>query len=290
MRWSLSVGMVPPHELPELVRVAEAEGWDAISLPDSVFFPAEVSARYPYTADGRRTWEPETEMPDPLLTIAALAATTTTIRFRTSVLKAPLREPLLLAKQVATLAVLTRDRLELGVGLSWIPEEFTFTGTEMRTRGARLDETIEILRKVCGGGGPRWVEHHGIHHDFDKLMISPAPEVAVPILVGGHADAALRRAARMGDGWISANLPPAELAPMIARLTGLRAEAGRADAPFDVCVAPVGVTEASGFDALDAAGATDVWLSPWRFYGRGRADQASRLDAVRRFAAEVIRR
>ncbi len=289
MRWTLSLAMVPPSELPELVAVAEAEGWDAISLPDSVFFPAEVSAPYPYTSDGRRMWAPETEMPDPLLTIAALSATTSTIRFRTSVLKVPLRDPLLLAKQVAALAVLTRDRLELGVGLSWIPEEFTFTGTEMRTRGARLDESVEILRKVCGGGGPQWVEHHGRHHDFDKLMISPAPEVAVPILVGGHADAALRRAARLGDGWISANLPAAELAPIIDRLAVLRDEEGRADAPFAVCVSPVGVTDPSGFDALAAAGATDVWLSPWRYYDAG-SDRAARLDAVRRFAGEVIGR
>ncbi len=288
MRWTLSLAMVPPAELPELAAVAEEAGWDAISLPDSVFYPAEVSADYPYTADGRRMWAPETAMPDPLLTIAALAATTSTIRFRTSVLKAPLRDPLLLAKQVATLAVLTQDRLELGVGLSWIPEEFTFTGTEMRTRGARLDETIEILRKVCGGGGPQWVEHHGRHHDFDKLMISPAPEVAVPVLVGGHADAALRRAARLGDGWISANLPAAELAPPIDRLAELRAEAGRSALPFSICVSPVGVTDASGFDALADVRATDVWLSPWRTYGA--TDAAGRLDAVRRFAADVIRR
>lgn len=289
MRWSLSLGMVPAADLPELVQVAEAEGWDAVTLPDSVFYPEQVSAEYPYSADGRRMWSPETEMPDPLLTIASLAATTSRIRFRTSVLKLPLREPLLLAKQVATLAVLSQDRLDLGVGLSWIPEEFRFTGTEMRTRGARTDEMIAILRQLCGGG-PRWVEHHGAHYDFDRLMIAPAPDVAVPILVGGHTEPALRRAARLGDGWISANLPAADIPPVLERLTTLRAEAGRSADPFAVCVSPVGVTDLAGFRALADAGASDVWLSPWRFYGRGRADQASRLDAVRRFAAEVIRR
>lgn len=288
MRWSLSLGMVPTDELPELARVAEAEGWDAVTLPDSVFFPEQVSADYPYSADGQRMWAPDVEMPDPLVTIAALAAVTNRLHLRISVLKLPLRDPLLLAKQVSSLAVLSGNRLELGVGLSWMPEEFRFTGTEMRTRGARTDEAIEILRLVCGGEGPRWVEHHGAHYDFDRLMISPAPRVPVPILVGGHTEPALRRAARRGDGWISANLPAAELPAVIARLAQLRAEAGRASAPFPVCVSPVGVADRAGFHALEQAGATDVWLSPWRHFGHATADRATRLDAVRRFAAEVI--
>ncbi len=287
LAWTLSVGMVPTAELPELVQAAEAAGWDTISVPDSVFFPEQVSADYPYSGDGKRMWAPETEMPDPLVTIAALAAVTERIRFRVSVLKVPIREPLLLAKQVATLAVLSGERLELGVGLSWMPEEFRFTGTEMRTRGARTDEAIEILRAICPGGGPQWAEHHGRHHDFDRLMVSPAPQRPLPILVGGHAEPALRRAARLGDGWISANLPATELPDVIARLEKVRVEEGRADVPFSVCVSPVGVADAAGFDALAEAGATDVWLSPWRFYGA--TNRAARLAAVRRFAAEFIR-
>lgn len=290
MKWTVSVGMVPTAELPDLARAAEAAGWDTISLPDSVFFPEEVSADYPYSGDGKRMWAPDTEMPDPLVTIAALAAVTTRIRFRVSVLKLPIREPLLLAKQLATLAVLTGERLELGVGLSWMPEEFRFTGTEMRTRGARTDEAIDVIRAICPGGGPQWAEYHGRHYDFDRLMVSPAPVAPLPILVGGHTEPALRRAAQRGDGWISANLPAAELPPVIARLAELRAEAGRADVPFPVCVSPVGVDGHAGFDLLAEAGATDVWLNPWRFLGHAQADQAARLDAVERFAAEFIRR
>ncbi|WP_408898487.1 TIGR03619 family F420-dependent LLM class oxidoreductase [Nocardioides sp. R1-1] len=288
--WTLSVGMVPTGDLPELARVAEAEGWDAISLPDSVFFPEHVSADYPYSGDGKRMWAPETEMPDPLVTIAALAAVTERIRFRVSVLKLPIREPLLLAKQLATLAVLTGERLELGVGLSWMPEEFRFTGTEMRTRGARTDEAIAILRAICPGGGPQWAEFHGRHYDFDRLIVAPAPQRPLPILVGGHTEPALRRAARLGDGWISANLPAADLPPVIARLEELRAEEGRADGPFSVCVSPVGVADAAGFDQLAASGATDVWLNPWRFRGHPQPGRETRLDCVRGFAADFIRR
>jgi probable F420-dependent oxidoreductase len=290
MKWAMSVAMVPPEDLVELVRLAEEVGFDAVSLPDSVFFPEHVSGDYPFIADGKRMWAAETPMPDPLVTMAMLAGVTSRIRFQTSVLKLPLRDPLLLAKQVSSLAVLSGDRISLGVGLSWIPEEFRFTGTDMRTRGARTDEAIEILRLVCGGGEVRWVEFHGRHHDFDRLMVAPAPRTPVPILVGGHSDAALRRAAALGDGWISANKPLPELEPAITRLGALRRVAGRAEEPFEVCVSPVDVTDVDGFRVLAKSGATGVYLAPWRFFGQGLADRATRMDAVRRFADEVITR
>lgn len=290
MRWSMSVAMVPPEELAELVQLAEEVGFDTISLPDSVFYPEQVSGDYPFAQDGKRMWAPETPMPDPLVTVAALAAVTTRIRFQISVLKVPLRDPILLAKQVASLAVLSGDRLSLGVGVSWIPEEFRFTRTDMRTRGARTDEAIAILRLICGGTGPEWVEHHGTHYDFDRLMIAPAPASPVPILVGGHSDAALRRAARLGDGWIAANKPLGELEPALARLAELRHEARRDDEPFSVCAAPVGATDVDGFRTLERAGVTDVYLAPWRLYGHGTGDPSARVESVRRFAEEVITR
>lgn len=283
----MSAAMVPPEDLPELVRAAEAVGFHGVTLPDSVFFPAEVSADYPYTSSGQRHWVPETPMPDALVMIAALAAVTSRIRFQPTVLKVPLRDPLLLAKQVATLATLSGDRVDLGVGLSWIPEEFRFTRTEMRTRGARLDEAIAILRAICGGG-PHWVEHHGRHYDFDRVIVSPAPVTPVPILVGGHSEPALRRAAWLGDGWISANLPVPDLEAHVGRLAALRMEHGRADEPFTVCVTPDDRPDLAGFRRLAAAGATDVYLSPWRYLGRDPADPEARLDAVRRFATDVI--
>ena len=247
-----------------------------------------MTGDYPFTADGKRMWAPETPMPDPLVTIAALAAVTDRIRFQPSVLKLPLREPLLLAKQVASLAVLSGDRVSLGVGMSWIPEEFRFTGTQMRTRGARSDEAVAILRLICGGG-PRWVEHHGAHHDFDRLMVAPAPVTPVPILVGGHSDAALRRAARLGDGWIAANVPYADLERAIARLHELRRDHGREE-DFAVWASPVGITDVDGFRRLEQAGVSDVYLAPWRLHGHGIGDHATRLESVRRFADEVITR
>jgi probable F420-dependent oxidoreductase len=280
--------MLPPGHLVPLARAAEAAGYDTIAVPDSVFFPEQVSGDYPFSADGRRWWQPETPFVDPFVAVPAMAAVTERISFLTNVVKLPLRHPLLVAKQVASIAALAEDRFRFGVGVSWMPEEFAWCGTDKRTRGARTDEAIEIVRAVCAGGGPRWVEHHGPHYDFDRLMISPAPERPVPVLVGGHSDAALRRAARLGDGWISANGTEAEVAALVHRLGELREEAGRADAEFEVNALCVDVFDAEGFLRLGALGVTEAQVVPWFFYGGDPTALDVQLEAVSRFADTVI--
>ena len=157
MKWSLAGAMIDALELCELAQVAEEVGFDGIAMPDSVFYPEQVSAPYPYTADGKRMWAPETPMPDPFIAMAAMAAVTSRIQFYTNVFKLPLRDPLLTAKQIATMAVMSRNRVALGVGLSWIPEEFTFTGTEMRTprcayRRSHRDHQGRCVRDVGRNG------------------------------------------------------------------------------------------------------------------------------------------
>lgn len=289
MKWALSGAMLDARDLIELAVAAEDAGFDSVGLADSVFYPEKISAPYPYTADGRRMWSGETPMPDPLIMMSAMAALTERITFSTNVLKLPLRDPLLTAKQISTLAVLSRNRIAIGVGLSWIPEEFTFTGTDMRTRGARTNEAIEIIKAVCAGNGPQWVEYHGEHYDFDRLMISPAPDRPVPVYVGGHSEAGLRRAARIGDGWISVNVSTDDLKVAIARLDVLRGEYGRSDEPFAIDVSATDVRDASGFHALEDIGVTTARVSPWRMYGEEQ-DAAGRVASLRRFADAVIAR
>ncbi|MGW0174426.1 TIGR03619 family F420-dependent LLM class oxidoreductase [Rhodococcus sp. NPDC003322] len=288
MKWSLAAAMIDARDLCELAQVAEEVGFDSIAMPDSVFYPETVSADYPYTADGKRMWSGETPMPDPFIAMTAMAAVTERLRFYTNVLKLPLRDPLLTAKQIATMAVMSGNRIAVGVGLSWIPEEFRFTGTEMCTRGARTDEAIQIVKAVCAGGGPQWVEFHGKHYDFDRLMISPAPDLPVPIYVGGHSEPGLRRAARLADGWISVNVPVEELTTAITRLEKLRAENGRAGEPFEINVSPTGVRNFDEYRALADIGVTECRVSPWYLYRADFTSRTARLDAVRRFADEVI--
>lgn len=297
MRFCVPFPMFPVDHLLALAPVAEAAGFDLIAVPDSVFFPEQVSADYPYSPDGQRFWAPDTPFVEPFIAMAAMAAITTRIRFVTNVVKLPLRDPLIVAKQLSSLAVLSGERVELGVGLSWIPEEFAWTGTNMRTRGARLDEQMEILRLVCGGGGPAFVEHHGRHYDFGRLMISPAPERPVRLHVGGHSEPALDRAARVGDGWISVQTTTTEVREVVATLAHRRDEHGRSDVPFDVNVLLLDVVpDATGVDTyrtmaaeIEAAGMQPVFqVVPWYFAGGDPNDLVVRRDAIARFGDEVI--
>lgn len=280
--------MMAAEDLPALASVADECGYDAIAMPDSVFYPETISAGYPYSADGKRMWTGQTPMPDPLIAMTAMAAVTKRVHFYTNVLKLPLREPLVLAKQIATMAVMSDNRIGLGVGLSWIPEEFRFTGTDMRTRGARTDEALEILKSVCSGRGPEWVEYHGKYYDFDRLMMSPAPAEPVPIYVGGHSEPALRRAARLADGWISVNTDVAQLRTAIDRLTVLRAEYGRDELSFEIDASPTDVADIDNYRALADIGVTRCRVMPWRLYGADPADRQARIDAVRRFADDCV--
>jgi probable F420-dependent oxidoreductase len=288
MRFTVPLPMMPADHYVPMAEAAEAAGFDSIAVPDSVFFPEQVSGEYPFTDGGERWWAPDTPFLDPFVAIPAMAAVTERITFLTNVVKLPLRSPLLVAKQVASIAALSRDRFRLGVGVSWMPEEFAWTGTNMKTRGARTDETIEIIEAVCAGGGPRWVEHHGKHHDFDRLIISPAPDERVKILVGGHSDIAMRRAARH-DGWISANCSESEIVELVTRLKSHLAEAGKEPGPdFEVNALAVDVFDADGFKRLEELGVTECQVVPWYFYGGDPAALDTQLDSLPRFADEVV--
>lgn len=286
MRFTLSLAMVPPDELLTLAEAAEATGWDAIAMPDSVFYPETVSSDYPYTNDGNRFWEGDVPFVDPFVAIPAMAAVTEHLDFYTNVYKVVLRQPLLVAKMLGSLAAMFEGRIGLGLGLSWIPEEFTWLGEDMRTRGKRLDETIDILRAALGGG---FVEHHGNLYDFDRLMMSPAPLEPVPLYVGGHSEPAVQRAARAGDGWIGAQLDVAALRDIVTRLHQARDDHGRGDEPFEIKATPLVLAEADAMAEVFAAGVTDVITVPWLYHGMGPHPISRKLENLERFGDEVIR-
>jgi len=288
VKFTLALAMCPPERILPLARIADEAGWDAVALPDSVFFPETVSAPYPFSADGERFWSPDTPFIEPFVAIAAMAAVTEHLEFFTNVLKAPLREPLLMAKTVGSLAALFPGRIGLGVGLSYLPEEFRWLSQEKATRGARLDEQIEIIRAILAGG---WVEHHGSHYDFDRLQMSPLPPAdrQVPIHVGGHSEAAMRRAARIGDGWIGAQSNRDDLAALISRLqVALDAEGGAPES-FEVQATPLVPATVDAMADLAAIGLTGVITIPWYFSGGDPNDPSHQDDAVRWFADTVIR-
>ena len=282
MKFTLGIALSPLGQLTDLARTAEECGFASIALPDSLFYSEHVSADYPYTPDGSRFWNADTPWPDPMVAAAAMGAVTTRIRFYTQVLKLDPRNPLLLARQVGSVAALTGDRFGLGVGLGWSPEESHWCGAPFKDRGARADEAIEVLRLVLAGG---MAEFHGRHFSFEKLQMSPAPAAPVPIYVGGHSEPALRRAARIGDGWSSAMMTLDELRSTIARLARLRASYDRATVPFEIQAVCIDQRGLDGFRRQADIGVTDAIVMPWR---DPNAPIREKRDALKRFAERFI--
>ena len=215
-----------------------------------------------------------------------MGAVTSKLLFYTNVMKLGSRNPLLLARQVGSVANLTNNRFGFGVGIGWAPEEFEWCGVPYAKRGKRVDEMIEVIRLVLTGG---MVEFHGDFYDFDHLQMSPAPTEPVPFYVGGHTDVALHRAARVSDGWTSAMMTCAELAETIGKIDALRAENDRADVPFEyqaVCIDKFGV---DGHREFADVGVTDNIIIPWMFDGLGTdASIDQKKDSLKRFADTYI--
>ena len=285
MKFSVALPMLPPDHLLPLARAAEAAGYEGVAVPESVFFPEQVSADYPYSADGGRYWDATTPFVDPFVAIPAMAAVTERLKFFTNVLKLGIRDPLLVAKTVSSAAAMADGRVGLGVGLSWIPEEFAWLGKDMSTRGARTNEAIEIIRLVMTG---EFVEYHGTHYDFDRLMVRPVPTLPVPIYVGGLSEPGLKRAARLADGWISVANTLEEIAGVVPRLAELRAEFGRSDVPFEIKALCVDAFDLDGFRRMEEIGVTDAVVCPWYFRPGDVNALDHQVDAVAWFGEEMV--
>ena len=287
MKFVVSLAFSAPDQLCPLAREAEAAGFDAVALSDHVVHPETIQTPYPYTEDGSRRWEAFTDWPDPWVMIGGLATITTRLRFTTNVFVLPLRNPFLAAKAIATAAILSDYRVGVTIGMGWCREEFELMAQNFRNRGKRADEMVEIMRKLWRGG---WVEHHGEHYRFDRLEMSPALEEAVPIWVGGISDAALRRAARLGDGWLSDWQSSADIVACIDKIRTFRAELGKSMDGFSVMASPNDAFTPDAWRALADAGVTHLLTQPWDWRKAQALDQAGKCDAIRVFGEKVIAR
>lgn len=270
----------------DIARCAESVGFDAISLSDHVFYPAELESTYPYSDDGRPIFPPDTPWPDVWVTTGALAAVTERVQFVTHVYVLPARNPFVVAKAVGTAAFLSGDRVHLGVGAGWMREEFEQLEQPYERRGARMEEQIEVLRTLWRGG---MVEHHGEFYDFDRLEMTPAPARPVPILIGGHSDVALRRAARIGDGWIGTHYRLDDLRDYVERLQRFRREAGTEGRPFEIQAAVTDrIPSADVCAELDEMGVTTLITSAWMMGGLTWASLDDNVRTLEDFAATYI--
>ncbi len=266
---------------------AERAGWEAVAVSDHVVHPEKIATPYPYTPDGSPRWEAPAPWADPWVSIAAMAAVTTRLRFLTSVYVLPMRNPFHVAKAVGTAAVISGNRVSLGIGMGWMKEEFLLMEQDFAGRGARADEMIEVMRTLWAGG---MVEHHGRFYDFDRLQMSPAVEQRIPILVGGISKPALRRVGRIGDGWISDLHTTAELEELIGRIRDQRAEFGRENEPLEVYAACSDAVDVDGYRRLGEIGVTHVLTMPWIFYGGSTDSLQDKLEGIARFGDDVIAR
>lgn len=268
---TLRLGAKLPHSGPLATRLGvvemagrlEAAGFDSIWVSDHVVFPGAVRSRYPFSADGRITWPVDVDYLEPVVTLAAIAATTSRAELGTSVLILPMRNPVLFAKQTACIDLVSGGRLVLGVGVGWLREEYVALGADFDARGAILDEWLSIARQCWTGAvGP----FAGRHYTLEEMFLCrPRPVRPPPILIGGMSGRALKRAGHSADGWVAQFSVDDLSEDVIAKGVDAmqRAATDRPDWRFQVVTRVTGAASrldelAGRLRSIEAAGATEI--------------------------------
>lgn len=286
MRFSFAESLTDPSYYIPLAKAADEAGYHSMTIADSLAYPFESDSKYPYTPDGGREFLDGKEIIEAFVLAAALGAVTTALRFNFFVLKMTIRHPALTAKQAGSLATLIGNRLGLGVGTSPWREDYELMNIPFAKRGKRIDECIEIVQGLTTG---EYFEFHGEFYDIPKTKMSPAPTQPIPILVGGHADAALRRAARL-DGWMhGGGSDPEELDRLIAKVKKYREEEGKTG-PFEIHVISMDAYTVDGIKRLEDKGVTDAIVGFRYPYIQGPDPEPleQKIRNLERFAEKVM--
>ena len=293
MRFTVWNTGADPLEYIAIAKAAEAAGWDSLCLNEGTFQPErQEDSIYPFTADGTRSWSSDAPFLEPMILLPAVATHTERLRYLTFVLKLPLREPLTFGKQVATAAILMGNRLDLGVGMSWMPQEFQYCGLDWDTRKERFVEAIDVLRLVLTG---EMVEYHGRVFNFGRLMERPVPSEPVPIFIGGHKKQSLQLAAKFANGWCGVPSPLADTIKLVNQLKGEVEAAKRPWQNFKVHAGALDAQTIEDYAKLEEAGVTDCIVMPWMKALRDAGNDAlgmplsRRVELLQEFAEETIR-
>jgi probable F420-dependent oxidoreductase len=269
---------VQPDMAATLGRIAEEHGIESLWTVEHVVVPADYESEYPYSPTGRMPGPEESPIPDPLIWLTWVGAATTSLRLATGILILPQRNPPILAKELSTLDVLSGGRVELGVGVGWLREEFDALGVPFEERGARTDEYIEALRCL-------WREEEacfeGRYASFDRAKSYPKPaQGLIPIHVGGHTPAAARRAGRLGDGFFPGRTSDDELEPLLEMMRASAKDAGRD--PDTIEVTAGGVMDLDGVKRFADAGVDRIAIPPLGW------DPDTLREQLGRFSEQVI--
>jgi probable F420-dependent oxidoreductase len=294
MRHWLGLVNVPEFDqYAPLARAAEDFGFEGISLSERLFTPMQSTSNYGYADDGEQL--SADDRLEPWIALTSIGAVTTQLQLASNIYLAALRNPLTVAKTLATAAVLLPGRVVLGVAAGWSREEYDAAGVDFATRGRRLDELLDLLPALWSG---HVVEHHGEFFDYPPLVQRPAPPSKIPIWVGGASAPALRRAA-MHNGWLPELMPHAQFLDTIRTIKNLRHEAGKINEPFDITCCPLQPPPRHELEELEAAGVTKrftvpPWLTftgaptPWMRENEDYAKFDNKLRALERYAHDVI--
>lgn len=260
MKFGVNLVPVKPTQLGEVARLAEDLGFESLWVGEHVAVPHESSGGYP---GGRPPFKPDSHFVEPFSTLAYLSGITHRVRLGTGVAIFPIRSPIHLARQIATVDVVSGGRLSLGIGVGWLRDEFEIAQAPWDARGARLDECLEVLDVLFNDERPR---HRGTFYDIPEIGFEPKPlqRPHPPFLIGGTSPAALRRAARVGDGWYGGGGTPEQAREVTTRLGQLRAELGRVG-DFEITML---LGWGAGFDpdltaAYESAGVHRLVVTPW---------------------------
>ena len=286
MKFWQPVSWAETEQLCDIARFAEQCGFEGLMGADHALFPQAMAADYPYSDTGLPPQTADHEYPDMWSSFAAMAAVTTRIKLVCGVYVLPIRNPIEVAKQAATLAILSEGRFALGAGTGWMKEEFDAYGVSFKGRGKRMDEMLDIMQGLWTG---EWFEYHGQHFDFPPIQVSPHSKYQVPLYFGGTAKVALRRAARIGDGWIGAGNAAEDVPRVMSELQELRKEYGRDHLPFDSLVGVYAIPDKALFDSLYDSGMTSGLNMPFAYALGTRSSLDDKKRMMAQFAEDVIR-
>jgi probable F420-dependent oxidoreductase len=280
---------VPADEYIAIARAAEQAGFEAISVSDHLVHLDEVRSRFPYSEDGSLPWNATDDHPDVWVATAMMAAVTRRLRFLQAIYVLPARDPFSVAKALGTLSRMSGHRVSLGFGVGWMREEFDLIGQDFERRGSRAEEMIALMKKLWTG---RRVDHEGEFYRVHGVRMRPEAGGAIPILCSGESETALRRAARIGDGWIPPiSVSSAEaLASKLEQIRHYRREAGRAGEPFPVYWTPHGPFDPREHEDWIRLGVTHVFSSPWLFEEADQLSVEEKCVRIEQFGREVLSR
>lgn len=286
MKFHYAESMTPVANYLPLARAAEEHGYAGFTISDSLIYPKASDTSYSYTEDGGREFLENKPFIESFILAAAMGAATTTLELTTNVVKLPVRPPLYSAKLASSIAALTGDRFNFGVGLSVWPEDYAAMGVPYAKRGKRFDECIAIVKGLCAGG---YFEFHGEFYDLDPVKLNPVPTKPLPILIGGHSDAAFKRAAHH-DGFLFAGSTPEMLEECIGKINAARAEAGTTAKPFRIFATAMGEITLDTVKRLEDLGVTDMPVAFRNLYAVEEDTQtmAEKLRDMARFADAII--